>query len=32
LFVRNIPSDAIDEDLKRVFEKYGPVEKVLIMI
>ena len=32
LFVRNIPNDAIEEDLKRVFELYGPIEKVLIMI
>lgn len=32
LFVRNLPHDATESDLKRVFEEYGPVEKALIMI
>lgn len=32
LFVRNLPHDASENDLKRVFETYGPVEKALIMI
>jgi len=32
LFVRNLPQDVLKDDLTRVFQKYGPVDQVLILI
>ena len=32
MFVRNLPADAVDSDLVRVFQKYGDVDKALVMI